>query len=67
MYGSDQTLPTNSTGEPKNFQYSSDGQYICFDAPVGDRREVFIIFADGSNLTQLTTEGGYSPVIQPRE
>ncbi|MBA7601210.1 Tol-Pal system protein TolB [subsurface metagenome] len=64
--GSDQTLLVNTTGEPRNFQYSSDGQYICFDASVSGRREVFITRADGSNITQLTTEGGYSPVIQPR-
>jgi Tol biopolymer transport system component len=41
--------------------------YICFDAPVSGQREVFIMNADGSSLAQLTTKGGYSPVIQPRE
>ncbi|MFC1548099.1 hypothetical protein ACFL5M_06190 [Candidatus Neomarinimicrobiota bacterium] len=61
--GSDQTLLANTTGEPKNFQYSSDGQYICFEAG----GQVWIMQADGFNLTQLTTEGGYSPAIQPRE
>jgi Tol biopolymer transport system component len=67
LNGSDQTLLANTTGKPENFQYSSDGQYICFDASVSSQREVFIMNADGSSLAQLTTEGGYSPVLQPRE
>ncbi|MFC1547813.1 hypothetical protein ACFL5M_04735, partial [Candidatus Neomarinimicrobiota bacterium] len=65
--GSDQILLASTEGAPGYFNYSRDGQYICFDAPVGSRREVFLMQADGSNVTQLTTAGGYSPVLQPRE
>jgi Tol biopolymer transport system component len=61
--GAGQILLANTSGKPENLQYSKDGQYICFEAG----GQVWIMQADGSNLTQLTTEGGYSPVIQPRE
>ncbi|UCD37882.1 MAG: PD40 domain-containing protein [Fidelibacterota bacterium] len=67
LNGSDQTLLVNTEGQPGSAHYSKDGQYICFDAPVSGGRQVFIMHADGSNLTQLTTEGGYAPMIQPRE
>ena len=44
--------------------WSPDGRKIAFHADIDEGAQVFVIDADGSNLTQLTDLGGYS--VDPR-
>jgi TolB protein len=45
-------------GEGNNPKWSPDGKRILFHAETGDNYDVWYINADGTNLTQLTTDSG---------
>lgn len=47
-------LTTTGPASKRHPQFSPDGTKIVFDAPVGVGADIFIVNADGSNMTQLT-------------
>jgi len=57
-------------GEPDNsssFSWSPDGKKIALSHPFEESREIVVVNADGSGLTQVTnlSSPSYSPPIQP--
>ncbi len=60
--GSDAKILYDGVGLEWGADYSPDGQYISFStvAAATGRDEVFIMNADGSNIVQVTNQGGQS-------
>jgi len=60
--GSDAKILYDGVGLEWGADYSPDGQYISFStvAASTERDEVFIMKADGSNIVQVTSQGGQS-------
>lgn len=52
-------------GEYGSPSWSPDGRRLAYDMLVDDRSQVFVAREDGSELRQLTTEGGSNPSWAP--
>jgi hypothetical protein len=58
---------THDRREKWDPSYSPDGRMIAFSAPgsVSTRPQIWIMTADGKNLRELTTTGGFHPTWSP--
>lgn len=66
--GSDAKILYDGVGLEWGADYSPDGQYISFSTVAAStgRDEVFIMKADGSNIVQVTNQGGQSASWIPK-
>ena len=66
--GSDKKILYDGVGLEWGADYSPDGQYISFSTVAAStgRDEVFIMKADGTNIVQVTYQGGQAASWIPK-
>jgi TolB protein len=56
--GSERTLVARGVSDHSTFSWSPDGNRLAFTRGGGSKREIWLVNADGSGLTQLTHSAG---------